>query len=45
MRGIPYSEAQTRTALVLPVLQTENGQYLWEEEQSLDGRLENPTVQ
>ncbi|MCK5746093.1 MAG: DUF2066 domain-containing protein, partial [Oricola sp.] len=29
--GIPYSEAQTRTALVLPVLQTENGIYLWEE--------------
>lgn len=28
---IPYSEAQTRTALVLPVLQTENGLYLWEE--------------
>lgn len=28
---IPYSEAQTRTALVLPVLQTENGVYLWEE--------------
>ncbi|WP_428409490.1 DUF2066 domain-containing protein [Hyphococcus sp.] len=29
--GIPYSEAQTRTALVLPVLQTANGLYLWEE--------------
>ncbi|MEM9014704.1 MAG: DUF2066 domain-containing protein [Pseudomonadota bacterium] len=29
--GIPYSEAQTRTALVLPVLQTDNGLYLWEE--------------
>lgn len=29
--GIPYSEAQTRTALVLPVLQTENGLYLWEQ--------------
>ncbi|MEM9495170.1 MAG: DUF2066 domain-containing protein [Pseudomonadota bacterium] len=28
---IPYSEAQTRTALVLPVLQTRNGLYLWEE--------------
>ncbi len=28
---IPYSEAQTRTALVLPVLQTENGLYLWED--------------
>ncbi|MEM8937033.1 MAG: DUF2066 domain-containing protein [Pseudomonadota bacterium] len=28
---IPYSEAQTRTALVLPVLQTANGLYLWEE--------------
>jgi len=28
--GIPYSEAQTRTALVLPVLQTTNGLYLWE---------------
>ncbi|PQA85462.1 DUF2066 domain-containing protein [Hyphococcus luteus] len=28
---IPYSEAQTRTALVLPVLQTQNGLYLWEE--------------
>ena len=27
---IPYSEAQTRTALVLPVLQTPNGLYLWE---------------
>ncbi|GJL91781.1 DUF2066 domain-containing protein [Hyphococcus sp.] len=28
---IPYSEAQTRTALVLPVLQTESGLYLWED--------------
>ncbi len=28
---IPYSEAQTRTALVLPVLQTRNGTYLWED--------------
>lgn len=28
---IPYSEAQTRTALVLPVLETGNGLYLWEE--------------
>ncbi|VAW08370.1 hypothetical protein MNBD_ALPHA05-2479, partial [hydrothermal vent metagenome] len=28
---IPYSEVQTRTALVLPVLQTKNGTYLWEE--------------
>ncbi len=28
---IPYSEAQTRTALVLPVLQTDRGVYLWEE--------------
>jgi len=28
---IPYSEAQTRTALVLPVLQTDNDVYLWEE--------------
>jgi len=28
---IPYSEAQTRTALVLPVLETANGLYLWEE--------------
>jgi len=27
---IPYSEAQTRTALVLPVLQTDRGVYLWE---------------
>ncbi len=27
---IPYSEAQTRRALVLPVLQTETGLYLWE---------------
>ena len=29
--GIPYSEAQTRTALVIPVLQTGSGLYLWEE--------------
>ena len=29
--GIPYSEAQMRTALVLPVLQTEKSVYLWEE--------------
>lgn len=29
--GIPYSEAQTRTALVLPVLETDSGLYLWEE--------------
>ena len=29
--SIPYSEAQTRTALVLPVLQTQSGTYLWEE--------------
>lgn len=29
--GIAYSEAQTRTALVLPVLETANGVYLWEE--------------
>ena len=28
---LPYSEAQTRTALVLPVLQTDRGVYLWEE--------------
>ncbi len=28
---IPYSEAQTRTALVLPVLQTDSAVYLWEE--------------
>ena len=28
--GIAYSEAQTRTALVLPILQTANGLYLWE---------------
>lgn len=28
--GIAYSEAQTRTALVVPVLQTANGVYLWE---------------
>jgi len=28
---IPYSEAQTRTALVLPVLQTQSGLYFWEE--------------
>lgn len=28
---IPYSEAQTRTALVLPVLETDSGLYLWEE--------------
>ena len=28
---LPYSEAQTRTALVLPVLQTDNGVYLWEQ--------------
>ncbi|MEL7490087.1 MAG: DUF2066 domain-containing protein [Pseudomonadota bacterium] len=27
---IPYSEAQTRTALVLPVLQTDSAVYLWE---------------
>lgn len=27
---LPYSEAQTRVALVLPVLQTDNGVYLWE---------------
>lgn len=28
---IPYSEAQTRTALVIPVLQTQSSAYLWEE--------------
>jgi len=28
---IPYSETQTRTALVLPVLQTKTGLYLWED--------------
>ncbi|MEL6363345.1 MAG: DUF2066 domain-containing protein [Pseudomonadota bacterium] len=28
--GLPYSETQTRNALVLPVLQTQNGLYLWE---------------
>ncbi|GAB4519243.1 MAG: hypothetical protein Kow00133_04810 [Amphiplicatus sp.] len=28
---LPYSETQMRTALALPVLQTENGLYLWEE--------------
>lgn len=28
---IPYSEAQTRTALVLPVLQTDSAIYLWEQ--------------
>ena len=28
---IPYSEAQTRTALVLPVLETDSALYLWEE--------------
>jgi hypothetical protein len=28
---IPYSEAQTRTALVLPVLETASGLYLWED--------------
>ena len=28
---VPYSEAQTRTALVLPVLQTANDIYLWED--------------
>ena len=27
---LPYSESQTRKALVLPVLQTKNGVYLWE---------------
>jgi len=29
--GLPYSETQTRNALVLPVLQTDNGLYLWEQ--------------
>lgn len=29
--GIPYSEAQMRTALVLPVLETDQSVYLWEE--------------
>ena len=28
--GIPYSESQTRMALVIPVLETQNGDYLWE---------------
>ena len=28
--GLPYSESQTRRALVLPVLETERGLYLWE---------------
>ena len=28
--GLPYSESQTRQALVLPVLETEGGVYLWE---------------
>ena len=28
--GLPYSETQTRNALVLPVLQTSSGLYLWE---------------
>jgi hypothetical protein len=28
--NLPYSEAQARRALILPVLQTENGVYLWE---------------
>lgn len=27
---LPYSEAQARRALVVPVLETENGSYLWE---------------
>ncbi len=27
---IPYSESQTRRALVLPILETQNGLYLWE---------------
>jgi hypothetical protein len=27
---LPYSETQTRTALVVPVLQTDRGVYLWE---------------
>ena len=30
MANLPYSEAQARRALVLPVLETENGTYLWE---------------
>ena len=29
--GIPYSEAQMLTALVIPVLQTKSSTYLWEE--------------
>ncbi|MEO0675340.1 MAG: DUF2066 domain-containing protein [Pseudomonadota bacterium] len=29
--SLPYSETQTRTALVLPVLQTDRGLYLWEQ--------------
>ena len=29
--SIPYSEAQTRTALVIPVLETASNAYLWEE--------------
>ncbi|MEO1151526.1 MAG: DUF2066 domain-containing protein [Pseudomonadota bacterium] len=29
--GLPYSETQTRIALVLPVLQTDRGLYLWEQ--------------
>lgn len=28
--GLPYSEAQARRALVLPVLETANGRYLWQ---------------
>ncbi|GGD01048.1 DUF2066 domain-containing protein [Aquisalinus flavus] len=28
--GIPYSESQTRMALIIPVLETQNGDYLWE---------------
>jgi hypothetical protein len=28
--GIPYSESQSRLALVIPILETENGVYLWE---------------
>jgi len=28
--GIPYSESQTRMALVIPVLETQTGDYLWE---------------
>ncbi len=28
---IPYSEAQTRTALIIPVLETQRGLYLWEQ--------------